>query len=90
MSLTSHESKSSLESAVHESKSSPKSLFMRLEFPSLVCESERVRVSVCPKGFHEGFLRMHLIVSHERFMRAAACMKRLNCFRMHVMMLTVH
>ncbi len=44
-SLTSHESKSSLESAVHESKSSPKSLFMwlkcdssssrRLEFPSL-------------------------------------------------------
>ncbi len=45
-SLTSHESKSSLESAVHESKSSPKSLFMRLkcdsspsrrlEFPSLV------------------------------------------------------
>ncbi len=41
----SHESKSSLESAVHESKSSPKSLFMRLkcdsslsrrlEFPSL-------------------------------------------------------
>ncbi len=45
-SLTSHESKSSLESAVHESKSSPKTLFMRLkcdsspsrrlEFPSLV------------------------------------------------------
>ncbi len=44
-SLTSHESKSSLESAVHESNSSPKSLFMwlkcdsspsrRLEFPSL-------------------------------------------------------
>ncbi len=44
-SLTSHESKSSLESADHESKSSPKSLFMRLrcdsspslwlEFPSL-------------------------------------------------------
>ncbi len=46
MSLTSHESKSNLESAVHESKSSPKSLFMRLkcdsspslllEFPSLI------------------------------------------------------
>lgn len=40
-----------------------------LHFPCTLSLSACERV--CSNGFRKGFLRMHLIVSNERFMRAA-------------------